>query len=107
MPLDRRARPFCGKCLHQIGFDDIPAEGLLLEKLQSLHGRARVGEILEVRWPRPVLEVLEVGDERWIREVLLRSEVVKIMRVSKRLNELQEVTVSDDRAERETGSLPA
>lgn len=50
--------------------------------------RARVRKVFEVRRLRPVLEVVEVGDELGPREILLCGQVVEVERVCEALDEL-------------------
>jgi hypothetical protein len=48
----------------------------VLQELEVLQCRTGVDEILEVRRLTPIQEVVEVGDEGGIGEVLFRGEIV-------------------------------
>lgn len=88
MPLHRRLDPLGRQHLRELRADDVLAEPLLLEQFEVLERGARVGEVLEVRRARPVLEVGEVRDERRVREELLRGEVVEVEGVREGLDKL-------------------
>lgn len=51
--------------------------------------RPGIREVLDVRRPRPVLEVGEVGDKGGLREEFLGREVVEVEGVGEGLDELQ------------------
>lgn len=63
MPRDRSLRALLQQPLHQVGAEDIAPEILSLQELEVFQRRTRIREVFEVRRLRPVLEVVEVGDE--------------------------------------------
>lgn len=89
MPLDGRLHALLHQQVDQLRADDVLPEPLRLQQLQVLQRRARVGQVLEVRRPRPVLQVVEVGDEARVGEQLARRQVVEVVGVAKRLDELE------------------
>lgn len=88
MPLHRRLHPLRKQSHRKVRADDILAELLLLQKLEHLERRRGKRQVLEVGRARPVLQVVEVGDEGGVREKLAGSEVVEILRVRERLDKL-------------------
>lgn len=68
MPVDPGLHALYPETLDQVWADDVLPELLLLQQLQVLEGRPRVGDILEVRWAAPVLEIVEIGDKGRIAE---------------------------------------
>lgn len=73
----------------ELGRDDGLAEGLLLQQLEVAQRGARVGQVLQVGGPAPVLQVLEVLDKGGLLEELLGGEVVQVVRVGERLHKLE------------------
>lgn len=88
VPLDRRPRLLLNQPLHQVRAHDVVPEPLLLQELEVPQRRPRVDEVLEIRRLGPVLQVSQVGDEGGLREQLLRREVVEVVGVRERLDEL-------------------
>jgi hypothetical protein len=74
--------------VREIRADDVLAELLLLQQLEHLECRGRKRQVLQVRRARPVLQVVEVGDEGRVGQELARGEVVEVLRVRERLDEL-------------------
>lgn len=68
MPVDSGLHALYPETLDQVWADDVLPELFLLQQPQVLQGWPRVGDILEVRWAAPVLEIVEVGDESRIAE---------------------------------------
>lgn len=89
VPVDARLHALLPQTFDQVRADNILPELFLLQQLKILQGRPRVGEILEVRRPAPVLEIVEVGDKGWIAEELPGSQMVQVQRVAECLNELR------------------
>lgn len=89
MPLHRRFHALRDDSLREVGADDILAELLLLEELEHSERRGWVRQVLEIWRARPVLEVVEVGNEGGVRQELARGQVVDILWVGKRLDKLK------------------
>lgn len=89
MPVNSGLHLVLDQLLHQVRTDDVLAEALLLEQFEMSQRRAGIRQVLEVRRPRPVLQVGEVGDKGGLREELLGGEVVEIERVREGLDELE------------------
>lgn len=88
MPLHAAPHPLLHQPLHQVRADNVLPEALLLQQLEVSQRRAGVRQVFQVRRPRPVLEVGEVGDERGLREELLRGQVVEVEGVGEGLDKL-------------------
>jgi hypothetical protein len=76
MPVQRGLHLALDERLHQVRADDVLPEALLLEQLQVAQCWTWVGQVLEVRRPGPVLEVIKVRDEGRLRKELLGGQVV-------------------------------
>lgn len=88
MPFHCGLHPLRCDGLRKVRADNVLAELLLLQKLEHLERRGGVCQVPEVGRARPVLQVVEVGDEGRVRQELARGEVVEILRVGQRLDEL-------------------
>jgi hypothetical protein len=91
-PLHGGPRPLLHQPHHGLRTQDIGPELLLLQQLQGLQRRARVGQVPEIRRPRPVLQVVQVGDEARLLEVLLCGEVIEVGGRGERLHELETIS---------------
>ncbi len=89
VPLDGAPHALLHEDLHQVRADNVLPELLRLQQLQALQRRARVGQVLEVGRPAPLLQVVEVGDEARVREQLARGQVVEVVGVAESLHELR------------------
>ncbi len=89
MPLHRAPHALLHQPLHQVRAHDVLPEALLLQQLEVAQRRPRIRQVLQVRRAAPVLQVGEVGDERGLRQELLRGEMIEVKRVRERLDKLR------------------
>jgi hypothetical protein len=92
VPLHRRLHLVLDESLDQIRAHDILSKPLLLQQLEMSQRWPGIGKILEVRRFGPVLQIGKVGDEGGLREELLRREMVQVVGIGERLNELWRIS---------------
>lgn len=93
MPLDSSSHALLHQHIHQVRTDDVLPKPFRLQQLQVLERRAGVCQIFEVRWPAPVLQVVEVGDKGRVGKQLPRGQVVEVIWISEGLDKLEAKSV--------------
>jgi len=63
MPLNGCLHTLTNHEVHKIWTDNVLPKLFLLEQLEVLECRSGVGKVFDIWWARPVLQIVEVGDE--------------------------------------------